>query len=456
MPKPFDTGAGAMAASAAVQGIVQGPLAAKSRSGRAAKERHRSGNAKRDKAPEARERSARKDKRDPGDSCEEAGLIALPKSGLCTHGGDPAPPGFDVDQRVRALSPAKVRAATAGTESACTDDGTSGNRVQALYVHAEGTANRYGQYSGSFQAWLAGADQILLASAAEAGGARRFRFVMTGGCQVDVQQVALPASAVASFDQMLQALQQRGFNRQDRFYFSFVDATNTGYCGLGTLSSDDRPGQENLNNRGPSYSRVDSGCWGEVAIAHELMHNLGGVLNSAPHSTGYGHCIDDFDVMCYQDGTSRQVQIVCADSALDYRYDCGKDDYFHPNPAPGSYLDLHWNTANSSFLSADGQVLRADSVQVTSPRPGVKLKGKKKLTVSAEADARSGVTSVEFRFCKGSNCSWDSATPMGNDFSTPFSASRKLPKKGSLTLLAAMTTASGHTTVSEPVSVKVK
>ena len=377
-------------------------------------------------------------------------------SGLCTHGEDPTPPGFAVDKRVRALSPAKIRAATVSAESACTDDGTSGNRVQALYIHAEDTASRYSQYSGSFQAWLAGADQILSSSAAEAGGSRRFRFVMTGGCEVDVQQVALPASTVGNFGQMLQALQQRGFNRQDRLYVSFVDTTTAGICGIGTLSSDDRPGQENLSNRGPSYSRVDSGCWGEVAIAHELMHNLGGVMNSAPHSTGYGHCIDDFDVMCYQDGTSSQVQVVCADKALDYRFDCGKDDYFHPSPAPGSYLDLHWNTANSSFLVADNQVLRADTVVVTSPRPGVTLKGKKKLTVSAEADARAGVTSVEFRYCKGSSCSWESAAPIGNDFSAPFAANRKLPKKGSLTFLAAMATASGHTTVSEPVSVKVK
>lgn len=186
------------------------------------------------------------------------------------------------------------------------------------------------------------------------------------------------------------------------------------------------------------------------------MHNLGGVLNSAPHSSGYGHCIDDYDVMCYRDGSPLAVQVVCTDRAHDYRYDCGKDDYFHPSPAPGSYLDLHWNTANSSFLAADNQALRADTVALTSPRAGVALKGKKKLTVSATAESGSVVTSVEFRACKGSACTWDTATPLGHDFSAPFSTSYKAPKKGSVTFLAGMTTASGATTVSEPISVKVK
>jgi hypothetical protein len=25
-------------------------------------------------------------------------------------------------------------------------------------------------------------------------------------------------------------------------------------------------------------------------------------------------------------------------------YDCGRDDYYNPDPAPGSYLATHWNT----------------------------------------------------------------------------------------------------------------
>lgn len=389
-----------------------------------------------------------------GEECAEAGLVEVPGTGLCTHGDDPTPPGYDVRREVRALSPDKARRATA--ELACIDDGKSGNRVQPLYVYAEGMGNRYRQYSGSFQAWLAAADQIMMASAADAGGSRRFRWVMTGGCQVDVQQVALPAAAVGSFPQMVQALQQQGFNRRDRIYMTFVDSTSSGICGLGTLSGDNRSGQENYNNVGPSYSRVDAGCWGEFVVAHELMHNLGGVNNAAPNSSGYGHCIDEYDVMCYQDGTSMQIQVRCADLGHEYRYDCGKDDYFHPNPAPGTYLAQYWNTANSSFLVADNQLFRPDTVALTSPRSGERLKEMKSVTVSARADARAGVFSVEFRYCAGRSCTWDNATPLGNDFTAPFTLKRKLPKKGAVTLLAAMTDTAGTKTISNPVTVKVK
>ena len=38
--------------------------------------------------------------------------------------------------------------------------------------------------------------------------------------------------------------------------------------------------------RAPGYARVDTGCWG-WAESHELMHTLGAVQNTAPHST-YG------------------------------------------------------------------------------------------------------------------------------------------------------------------------
>ena len=37
--------------------------------------------------------------------------------------------------------------------------------------------------------------------------------------------------------------------------------------------------------------------------AHELTHTLGGVLGTAPHATKNGHCYDDADLMCYDDGS---------------------------------------------------------------------------------------------------------------------------------------------------------
>ena len=104
--------------------------------------------------------------------------------------------------------------------------------------------------------------QIFDASAAETGGSRHIRFVTTPQCRVDVAEVQVPDSALASFSGNIGALQTLGYNRTDRKYLIFAD-TNV-YCGIGTFIADRRPGLGNRNNGGPSYGRVDAGCWSSV------------------------------------------------------------------------------------------------------------------------------------------------------------------------------------------------
>ena len=83
------------------------------------------------------------------------------------------------------------------------------------------------------------------------------------------------------------------------------------------------------------------------------MHNLGGVQNSAPHSTQAGHCWDEYDTMCYSDGGNHAMVQVCPGSK-EYLLDCNTDDYFSTYPEPGSYLATHWNSADSRFLVGGG------------------------------------------------------------------------------------------------------
>ena len=45
--------------------------------------------------------------------------------------------------------------------------------------------------------------------------------------------------------------------------------------------------------------------------------------------------------------------------AIPQNYDCGRDDYFNPAPAAGSYLATHWNTYDSAFLAPCGEVAPA-------------------------------------------------------------------------------------------------
>lgn len=110
----------------------------------------------------------------------------------------------------------------------------------------------------------------------------------------------------------------------------------------------------NANNGPPgipgSVARIDSGCWGlasrgQSVEAHELMHSLGAVMRSAPNASAAGHCTDDSDRMCYQDGTVAALRSLCAPSQENL-FDCADDDYFHTAPGSGSYLATHWDAAN--------------------------------------------------------------------------------------------------------------
>ncbi|HTJ33154.1 MAG TPA: ricin-type beta-trefoil lectin domain protein [Dactylosporangium sp.] len=273
-------------------------------------------------------------------------LKAVP--GACTHGPDAAFAGLDVTRSVAPLS----SLAAAPLSVVCDGDGQSGYRVQVLYIHGSGNADRYSQYLASIRTWTSGVDDIYSASAAQTGGVRHIRFVTDGSCQISVTDVAIANSALGDFGNSVNAIKALGYNRSDRKYLMYVDAT--ALCGVAYVTLDDQPGQNNANNSGASFSRVDSGCWGSGPAAHELTHAMGAVMSSSPNHTNYGHCTDDYDIMCYNDGPGTVLRIVCGDQAQDNRLDCNKDDYFNTNPPAGSYLATHWNTANNRFLLTSG------------------------------------------------------------------------------------------------------
>ena len=146
--------------------------------------------------------------------------------------------------------------------------------------------------------------------------------------------------------------------------------------------SGEKQGATNVHNRGgltsilfsrdgaPAPGAARWGWWPE-GFLHELTHNLGAVQWGAPHSTQpagqnnprYGHCWQGADVMCYTEdaGASHAMQADCAGlpGAIPQNYDCGRDDYFNPAPAPGSYLATHWNTYESLFLGPCGEIAPA-------------------------------------------------------------------------------------------------
>jgi hypothetical protein len=271
-----------------------------------------------------------------------AGMFKVRGQNLCTHGPDVPPTALIVQSDV---SPRPRTAAVPGV--ACIGDGTSGKRVQVMYVRASDQPDRYAAYVASIRSWVADTDTIFNASAA--GGYRRIRFVTDAGCNLSVLNVVLSPTGDDTFTNTTDELAAMGYNLPSRKYLLFVDANV--YCGIGSIWSDDVSGAGNANNTTTSYARADAGCWGGDVPAHELTHNLGGVQLSAPHSSGGYHCTDEWDRMCYSDTPNFPAMVIlCADTSHDLRLDCNHDDYFSTNPGVGNYLATHWNTANSDWL----------------------------------------------------------------------------------------------------------
>jgi hypothetical protein len=278
--------------------------------------------------------------------------------GLCTPGPDAAPDGVDVraprtgggGKKSPKTSPSPSPSPTASP--APTVDagrcGTDGPRVQAVYAVAADVADSYDALLPSLRQWAATADSVFATSAAETGGVRRIRYVTGADCVPTVVKVVLSPTGDDSFSNTVAELRAAGLDRTDRKYMVWTDAYV--YCGIGNVRGDDRPGADNSNNYGPSYGRTDRGCWGGHTEAHELMHNLGGVQLSAPHSTGAWHCTDEYDRMCYRENSA--VMSYPCEQSHDALFDCGHDDYFHTAPEAGTYLSGHWNAASSVFLAS--------------------------------------------------------------------------------------------------------
>lgn len=330
----------------------------------------------------------------PGSPCKTAFELLLPRGRVgCTHGPDVAPPGLDVRRERPLAALAESTTAIGGQAEAaavavpCTGDGVTGNRVQAVYAYPAAGLDRYAEIAPFIRLWAGVVDAVFNDSAAETGGLRHVRFVTDADCTLNVAKVALSPAGIASLGGTAGELAAQGFDRPDRKYLVWADASV--FCGVATVKTDDRPSQDNANNgdgQPGSVARVDRGCWGRInpsIESHELVHLLGGVQPSAPNANDNFHCTDEAEALCYDDdgvidglvwAHSSQVPLrsVC-DPDHERLLDCGHDDYFSTDPPPESYLASHWNTASSSFLTASGPAAVADTEapRPTAPRPTV-------------------------------------------------------------------------------------
>ncbi len=274
----------------------------------------------------------------------------------CSHGPDAAPAAVDVRE---APTTAELQAQGTGTEPTaaaggsvpCYGDGSTGKRVQVIYAVASDQTDRYAGVLDLVRGYADSTDQAFANSAARDGGVRHVRWVTGASCLLDVQHVVLSRTGDDSIANTRTELRALGYTRTDRKYLVFADANV--YCGISYVVGDERPDATNPANTGGTVSRVDSACWGgsTSVAAHELAHGLGAVQLAAPHSNGSWHCTDEYDRLCYNDGSGATLTYLCA-SSQEPLLDCNGDDYFNVAPAAGSWLSTHWNLASSAFLES--------------------------------------------------------------------------------------------------------
>lgn len=230
----------------------------------------------------------------------------------------------------------------------CFGDGNDAHRVQVVYLRQDTSTTptptaRLQRIAGRV------ASTFEESARAHGGAVKSPRFVHDKNCRAVVMTVtASKAELDGGYYSIVERLDELGLDRPDRKYLVFIE-TNP-FCGLSSHNPDERanPATNRSENR-PGYSLTGSGCW-EYAAAHELIHAMGAVNRGAPNTSGASHCLDDHDIMCYKDKSGKSTYIRCADLKWEDLLDCGGDDYFNPNPAPGTYLARHWNIYNSRFL----------------------------------------------------------------------------------------------------------
>ena len=239
------------------------------------------------------------------------------------------------------------------TEVTCFGNGTDGKRFQLLYARRSNVTSRYSATAVAMRSWAAEINQTLERSARKTRGDRQARWVTDGSCAPTVLNITV-ASTVTTFSDLMSALEAQHLTSKDRKYLVAWDDSDTtdSFCGLGESMPDSSAGATNRNETQPlgaMFAAVQPSCWTASVAAHEIMHTLGAVQPDAPHASGYGHCTDESDIMCYLDGPKTVLTHPCP-ASQESLYDCNNDDYFSANPPTGNYLKTHWNTASSGWL----------------------------------------------------------------------------------------------------------
>lgn len=231
-----------------------------------------------------------------------------------------------------------------GSAVACVADPTWQFHNVLVYALASDKPDRTAEMTPILRDMVAQANAFLRAESSALGEAARYKFRCDGTGVPTLLSVRLPtADADATFATIVRDLRAAGVGSPHAKHWVWYDGVRQGVYGEGTMWINDKLTSANRNARGNDFA-ITYGILDPMVMVHENAHNLGAVQLTAPHTTGWGHCTDGLDVMCYRDNPDAQyVDTVCTDRV---HLDCNNDDYFHPNPPAGSWLATRWNLAH--------------------------------------------------------------------------------------------------------------
>ena len=292
-----------------------------------------------------------------GPSCRTRdGLFRLPApdgSTYTTHGLDSPPP-----KPLAGYLPDSQTALDTATADDVTCAPTNERHTLMIYAYPSNQASRYAtiapllrQETYKLSAFLTAESQSM-----DSNTGKELRVACDAGTpRVTAVQLATNSS-VDSFSTVVNDLAAQGYGGTmstavtDRYLVFYDSTVGSGAAGTGHLFRDDSPSTDSANNSGGlvAVEFAWSGTPHWDVLLHEAGHNMGAVQYSAPNTsdTTWGaHCNDGIDIMCYSDGMAQSNYngSVCAIEV----FDCNRNDYFNSDPAPGSYLDTHWNIAGT-------------------------------------------------------------------------------------------------------------
>lgn len=248
---------------------------------------------------------------------------------------------------------------------------------KVVYAHTANLPNNWQAWAPTLQKAVEQSMNIM--AWVNPSGSRRtgrtLRFDLGTVCnpqQVDVRAVTLPraasgydtSSSPALFRQIESDVRTLLGDSRPSNLMVLVDGVRpVDASGTASNPNDSRPGDNNATQLGGMTSLVyptgtpsdpfqifEGEATAMYALArvmvHEALHTLGAVSASAPNGNASRHSNQTNDIMSVGIGADCDGPF---GATLD-QIDCGGEDYFNPNPAPGSWLANHWNIANSVFL----------------------------------------------------------------------------------------------------------